>query len=99
MNAHPEASVARIFANNGGVVGAGFLVADNQVVTCAHVVAQALQVDSSSAAVPQEPIHLDFSLVALGDERTAHVLSWHPTQPDGGGDIAVLQLDSPRLLL
>ena len=95
MDAHPKASIARLFASNGAVVGAGFLVADNQVLTCAHVVALALNVDASSAVVPAGAIRLDFPLVALGEERAAHVLSWHQTQPGGGGDIAVLQLENP----
>lgn len=37
-----EGSIVRIQTEKGVVVGAGFLVSENHVVTCAHVVEQAL---------------------------------------------------------
>ncbi|MFB7209945.1 hypothetical protein [Streptomyces sp. NPDC056255] len=38
----PETSQARVYAGNGKVVGAGFLVAEYVLCTCAHVVVRAL---------------------------------------------------------
>jgi hypothetical protein len=43
MTIQLECSVVRIRAANGGTVGAGFLVSDRQVLTCAHVVAGVLE--------------------------------------------------------
>jgi signal transduction histidine kinase len=88
----PEASIVRFFAVNGDVVGTGFLVAENILLTCAHVLA-AMQTDENPLIAPANGFHLDFPLVAPGSICTAHVLFWQPPQSNGGGDIAVLQLD------
>src|SRR6266568_1869599 len=95
MPTEHEASIIRFFTTEGLVVGTGFLVSEDTVLTCAHVVAAALWMPEGECP-PDKPaaeIRLDFPLVAPNSVRTAHVLDWHPIQPNGGGDIAVLRLD------
>src|SRR5437588_9238107 len=89
-----ESSSVRITAANDAVVGTGFLITENTILTCAHVVAAALNIDAYAPTKPETPIPLDFPLVAPGHPLTAHVIFWQPIQPNGGGDIAVLHLDS-----
>ncbi len=88
-----EAAVARVRSAAGAVVGGGFLVDPSHVVTCAHVVASALG-RSGQDDVPAEweTVVIEFPLVAPGVSVPAHVVAWHPVQPDDRGDIAVLSL-------
>ncbi|MEL7039084.1 MAG: trypsin-like peptidase domain-containing protein [Cyanobacteria bacterium J06592_8] len=96
-----ESSVVRIYSNlsNQVVVGAGFLVTEKYILTCAHVVASALGIDSSSLQIPTESIHLDFPLVARETRLRAKVVFWSPVNPDKEfentpEDIAGLELES-----
>ncbi|MEU8234769.1 serine protease [Actinoplanes sp. NPDC048967] len=91
--ARPESAVVRFRDGGGAVVGAGFLVGDGLVVTCAHVVAAALGRDEQQR--PGGPVTLEFPVRgALGTaRRTAEVVGWTPTRPDDRGDVAVLRLD------
>ena len=57
-------SIARIRTADNHVVGAGFLVGQRQVLTCAHVIDDALGRPRNTPAMPQADIHLDFPLVA-----------------------------------
>ena len=95
------ASIARVFSKTG-VVGAGLVISDRRVLTCAHVVRQAMglrpgdPLDLSSAAV-----ELDFPLVLAGTRYTARVIRIWPEMPpqapspDGIEDIAILELAQP----
>ena len=74
-----------------GVVGAGFLVNDQNIVTCAHVIVKAwepLPKDMKKDLSPQ--VYLDFPLVEPGKNLTAHVIKCNFKQ-----DIAILKLDAP----
>src|SRR5579864_6365171 len=95
MKSQHEASIVRIFRDNQLVVGTGFLVDTLSVLSCAHVVASALGLAEDTAEIPDHAVVLDFPLVAPGCTLTAHVSLWQPPQQNGGGDIAVLTLDSP----
>jgi hypothetical protein len=86
-------SIVRIFTAGETVVGAGFLVTERQVLTCAHVVAQALGLSHDTPDTPQAKVHLDFPLVTPGLFLTARVIHWQPLRSDGGGDIAGLELE------
>ena len=57
-----KSSVVRFYHANGNVVGAGFLVADRYVLTCAHVVAAALTLPNNTEATPEQPVQIDFPL-------------------------------------
>ena len=77
------------------MVGAGFLVDERYIFTCAHVVTQALGLPEDVPEVPQVLVLLDFPLVAPKKFFTAKVVRWQPRQEDESGDIAVLQLQVP----
>ena len=83
-----ESAIVRIRMADGRVVGAGFLVAEKQVLTCAHVVVQALGLTGDIPAAPQAEVHLDFPLVAPGCILTARVIHWQLES-----DVAGLELD------
>src|SRR5713101_6353262 len=87
-----EASLVRIHTADGRVVGAGFLVGERQVLTCAHVVSQALGQAHQPLDPPQEVIALDFPLLPPRTLLTARVVLWSPPLSDGRGDIAGLEL-------
>src|SRR5437870_4017417 len=92
MQESPEHSLARLHIRDGRVVGAGFLVGERWVLTCAHVVVQALGLTDYPSDPPQGPISLDFPFVAPRTLLTARVVLWCPVLSDGSGDIAGLEL-------
>ncbi len=93
------AAIARIRQANGKVVGAGFLVSDKYILTCAHVVNAALSRHLNTTDVPNQEICLDFPLVASGKILRGRVVRWIPVQPgssispETGADIAKLELE------
>ncbi len=87
-----EASLVRIRTTDGRVVGAGFLVGEHHILTCAHVVSQALGLPDHPPDQPQEVVSLDFPLIPPRTLLSANVIQWCPSQPDGRGDIAGLEL-------
>ena len=91
-------SLVRLFASDGSVVGAGFLVREDRLLTCAHVVSQALGMPDL-VPPPEQSVSLDFPLVAPQVRASARVVEWQPVGTRGGSaseDVALLQLDSPR---
>ena len=92
-----ESAIARIYHQEGGIVGTGFLVSEQYVLTCAHVVADALGLDRYTVEKPQEPVSLDFPYLGVAGV-TGQVMEWKPraeTETSEGDDIALLQLESP----
>src|SRR6266699_5252099 len=89
-----DASIVRTRMADRTVVGAGFLVDERHIFTCAHVVTQALGLPEDTPKVPQAHLWLDFPLVAPKKLFTAKVVYWQPRQEDESGDIAVLQLQA-----
>ncbi len=88
-------SIARIFDSKGNAIGTGFLVAPGYVLTCAHVVLQAIGIDKKEFAsyeeVPKEFINLDFPVLANGDKIKTKVVAWLPYSVSQG-DVAGLKL-------
>ncbi|MBW8795606.1 MAG: trypsin-like peptidase domain-containing protein [Streptomyces sp.] len=80
-----SASVAQVLGDDGRVVGAGFLAAEDTVLTCAHVVVAA-------GSGPGGRVRLSFPAAAGRLEAHGRVTAetWSP--PDGQ-DIAVVRLD------
>lgn len=92
-----QGPVARIRNGAGAVCGAGFLIGDRHVMTCAHVIDDAVPGRSrGDVDVPDDLITLDLPFL----ERRglpARVVAWHPMVDDVEGtpvsDIAVLELE------
>ncbi|UBF27484.1 serine protease [Kovacikia minuta CCNUW1] len=88
-----RSAIARIYQGNA-VVGAGFLISDRQLLTCAHVVTVALGLPQNTQEIPSGAIELDFPLVAAGQRKRAIVKFWQPVNPSQlGEDIAGLELE------
>ena len=64
MTVQLVASIVRIRAAKGRIVGAGFLVGEKHVLTCAHVIARALGLSDDTPESPRAEVCLDFPLVA-----------------------------------
>jgi hypothetical protein len=86
----------RIHTADSRVVGAGFLVGERHILTCAHVVAGSRGLADDTPAKPQSPVSLDVQRVAPGQLLTARIVLWRPPLSKGGDDIAGLELlDDP----
>jgi formylglycine-generating enzyme required for sulfatase activity len=95
MAAPLESSVVRIYSKSGKVIGAGFLVSSKQVLTCAHVVTDALGIPRTTQEQPDGVINLDFPLLAAKQKLVAKVIFWQPVNPNEVfEDIAGLELET-----
>jgi hypothetical protein len=79
--------------------GAGLLISDSRIVTCAHVVNVALGRDKADQTEPEPDcvITVDFPLIddaKLATRRTCKLVAWRPLTPAGGSsqDLAGLEL-------
>ena len=94
-----EQAIARIFDHKGNVIGTGFLIAPGYVLTCAHVVLQAIGKTQEEFAKyegqPQEQISLEFHVLASGQKIKAEVVAWLPYSLESG-DVAALKLLTPE---
>jgi hypothetical protein len=79
--------------HDGEPIGAGLLVADRLVLTCAHVINQALGMADESQAQPSEAVRLDFPFLPA-EPYMAKVVRWIPVAQNGSGDIAGLALSA-----
>jgi hypothetical protein len=90
-----ETAIVRILDAERRPVGAGCLVRDHLVVTCAHVVADALGVPRDAPEAPSAALRLDFPFIK-GSECWAKVILWWPyvakDTEDGRQDLALLEL-------
>lgn len=98
-------AIARIYRADGAVVGSGFLVSERYVLTCAHVVADALGIEHTNQGCPQGWVELDFPIPAaqykpkIKDKPKikAKVVFWRAISPCGkweyGDDIAGLEFE------
>ncbi|MFD6983108.1 trypsin-like peptidase domain-containing protein, partial [Streptomyces sp. NPDC059956] len=77
------ASVAQVLGPDGTTVGAAFLVSEDAVITCAHVVALAGQ-------GPGGRVRLAFPNLPGSPQLDGHVLAWRAPEDE---DVAVLHLD------
>jgi V8-like Glu-specific endopeptidase len=79
-------------------VGAGFLLSGQYILTCAHVVAQALEIPETSENPGEPEIEVDFPLVEPVKKQKTKLSFWLPAQslsgnpPEKGEDIAILEL-------
>ncbi|MFG2576864.1 trypsin-like peptidase domain-containing protein [Streptomyces sp. NPDC048481] len=80
-------SVARVLGPNGAVAGAGFLVADDLLVTCAHVV-------TAAGGGERAVLRLDFPQAHGAPEARGTVVHHGRSEP-AADDVAVVRLDAP----
>lgn len=80
-------------------VGAGFLIGPNRVLTCAHVIADALGIPRTTQTRPHAPVWLNLPLLADSEPCQGHVSAdtdWYPLNDQARHgeleDIAVLTL-------
>ncbi len=89
--------LVRVWDQDRNVVGAGFLVSDRTVLTCSHVVAQALKMAEAELASHQGSVSIDFALIPAAAFRCQKAsivpLSAIPNPAGWISDIAVLRLD------
>jgi hypothetical protein len=94
-----ERAIVRICTASRNYIGIGVLVSSKHVLTCAHVVADALKRSRTQQEQPTEIIYLDFPFVASGQVFSAKVVFWRPVIQDQsvltemGEDIAGLELE------
>ncbi|WP_172629166.1 trypsin-like peptidase domain-containing protein, partial [Streptomyces sp. NL15-2K] len=84
-----EWGLARLLDDDGVPLGAGFLITGDLVCTCAHVLVDDLETAKTQSAAPDEPVLVDFPLLADGRSTpvAATVAEWRPED-----DVAVLRL-------
>ncbi|MDJ0464440.1 trypsin-like peptidase domain-containing protein [Streptomyces sp. H27-C3] len=92
-----HAAVVRVRGEHGQVAGAGVLVTSDRVLTCAHVVSDALGINRDLEVTVGATVLVDFPLAdgAGRQEFTAEVERWIPEEPKHCGDVAVLRLQDP----
>ena len=88
-----EPSLVRIYTADGRVVGAGFLVGERHILTCAHVISKALDLDGSTVDPPTGIVSLNFPRLSPRTLLTATIVLWCPPSIDGTGDLAGLELE------
>ncbi|MER8003890.1 trypsin-like peptidase domain-containing protein [Streptomyces sp. NPDC095613] len=89
----------RLRDGHGDSAGTGFLVGDGLVLTCAHVVCDALGKPRDTEVLAGARVTLDMPLLAgpgaPGHDIEAEVAHWVPIREDRSGDVAVLRLLAP----
>lgn len=90
-------AVVRVKGADGAIGGAGFLIAPDLVLTCAHVVSDALDRPREDEVGAGTEVSVDLPLAGNvdgvdGGEQSAEVQRWIPIRADQSGDIAVLRL-------
>jgi hypothetical protein len=87
-----KSAIVRIF-HSQSVIGAGFLISDRHLLTCAHVVTAALGVARDTAIMPEGEVEFDLPLLLPGQRMAAKVIFWRGVQEGQvGEDIAVLEV-------
>ncbi|MFE6913286.1 nSTAND1 domain-containing NTPase [Streptomyces rubiginosohelvolus] len=88
-----NAAVVRVAGVTGAIVGGGFLVTAQRVLTCAHVVSDALGRARDLPVTAGTEVLIDFPLAdGAGERVVAEVEQWIPEEPQQYGDLAVLRL-------
>jgi WD40 repeat protein len=94
-----EHSLICIMGRNNTPVGAGCLLTERHVVTCAHVVSAAIGYDDYERVPPTQLVPLEFAFAGGTDAAVVEI--WWPVardgeEPlDGRADLALLRLSSP----
>lgn len=98
-----EQGFVRILTKGGKTAGAGFLITDRYICTCAHVVAVASEGVRTKKARPTEPVEIEFPHIPLKPKCLAKVFKWrhlpssHLTSQCKDHDIAILKIDQKEV--
>jgi vWA-MoxR associated protein C-terminal domain/Trypsin-like peptidase domain len=91
-------AIARIYeGDTDRAVGVGFWVFPGYLLTCAHVVNQALGWKDDAQGVPEGFIMLDFPDLQHRQRLKGRVVHWLPIDSNWEGDIAVLEVEMPAV--
>lgn len=95
-----QASITRIYNQNHAVVGAGFLVSSQYLLTCAHVAARGLGISGDTEPDSEAIVELDFPLLANHPQMQAKVVFWRGVRQENSNslleDVAGLQLEGEQ---
>ena len=88
-------SCVRIKTASGEIVGTGFLINPDTIVTCAHVIISAWKgLDENETKNLTPPVYIDFPFLEPGKDVTAKVTSFKGIKDDT--DLACLKIDSSK---
>ncbi len=88
-----KSAITRVYDVDGNVVGAGFLVSDNHILTCTHIIASAFKIPQYVQEKSGGLLELDFPLIRPKQRLNAQVIFWNKSNSaDLKNDIACLQL-------
>jgi vWA-MoxR associated protein C-terminal domain/Trypsin-like peptidase domain len=91
-------AIARIYeGDTDRAVGVGFWVFPGYLLTCAHVVNQALGWEDGAQGLPEGFIMLDFPDLQHRQRLKGRVVHWLPIDSNWEGDIAVLEVEMPAV--
>jgi len=85
--------LVRIRTAESRICGVGFLVDRQHILTCAHVVNDALNRENrDDTSFPKGEVRFDWALLGkdVYGAATVHSSGWFPIEKDGSGDLAVL---------
>lgn len=91
-------SIARIYSSDRShIVGTGFYLGEDIIVTCAHVVMQSLygKYNDDLVDIAKDVVVIDFPIADARNFHQGHVVCISPMEENGRGDVAVLKLNSP----
>src|SRR4051812_4930166 len=96
MSAPLQQGIARVRATQDGpVIGTAFLISQRHVMSCAHVVNEALGEPWDGTKRPGHPVWIEFPFwqSGSGSGLAATVLEWRPSAAAPAADIVVLELE------
>lgn len=88
------AATVQVSGTDGHIGGLGVVIAPTLVLTCAHVVLDALGLPVARDERPDVPVGVRLAL-REGETTDAVVRDWVPVRANGTGDVAVLSLSRP----
>lgn len=88
-----ERSLVRLFfENSNSPAGAGFLISKRHILTCAHVVIAALNLDRNTTTLPRNTVRVDFPFLPTLLNLEARVVLWNIPSTENGDDIAIMEV-------
>jgi hypothetical protein len=96
-DAQPAPSyVAVIRDRQGAPSGMGILITSDTIITCAHVINEAIGRDTDTAEQPNDDTRLDVSFPFSGQSRKSKIQEWFgPGARSSRRDFCILQLQAP----